>query len=1622
MKRVLRIIFIIATLASSNSLFAQVQGKFGINQNTLDINAAIEVESTSKGVLLPRLTTAQQNAMVSPTNGMLIYYTDSACFVLRRVGVWRSLCAANGGEAWSTLGNAGTSNTTNFLGTTDNVPLSIRVNNLRTLTFGTDTSFYRGNVGNTRGTNAVDLQSSRNGVSQVASGGYAVLGGGRENTVSGISAVVSGGYQNSAAGNQSAVLGGYLNVVTNDYSTIGGGNANNVSGDYAVISGGSSNTASGSNANIGGGSSNNVSALRSTVGGGFGNTVSTTYSNINGGSTNTINSTGSIGTIGGGYGNSITGAATYTVIGGGNNNTISVDRATIAGGQGHTISGNAGTIGGGYHNTVSNSYATLAGGADNVVSGGNAALVGGNLNTASGGNSFIGGGSSNTASGTNASIIGGSGLTLSGNNSLGFNTIGTLNIAASNTFYLGDADMWLGNVGGNARELRFYSPNSSATYTGAYYSSLKAGVQAANTPYILPTAYPSVSNSLLTSTTGGTMSWSNLNNLAWSLTGNSGTVDGTNFIGTTDNIPLSMRVNNQKAGRIDALGVAILGYQAGNVNTATNLTALGYQAGYSHTTGNNNSFIGYQSGYSTTTGIGNTAMGANAFRANTTGGNNTAVGNNTLTANTTADFNTAVGQSALSATTTGGYNTAFGQNTLANTTTGSNNTALGQTSLSTNTTGFGNVAVGQGALTASTTADVNTAVGSSAMRTNTTGAQNVAVGTEALNSSTTASYNVAVGRSNSYTTTTGGNNTSVGFRALFSNTTGANNATLGYQSGLNITTGSNNTLLGYQADVATGTFSNATAIGANASVGASNSLVLGNSVNVGINTGTPQYKLDIDAQTGSSGNPLRLLGLNAGATSDSIITSANGVLRRLSIAQVLANAWNITGNSGTSVGTNVLGAAVDGNYWGTSDAVNLVVGTNGIKRMIFDQNGSAYGGTSTTTTAGLNSLAWGNGNASTGDNALTVGLSNVNSSKSSFVFGQSNNLSSGGVQTNRGTILGGGNNTVSGGQTYNSIINGSQITVTGDCFESIIIGYLTNVTASQKVVVSGQGHTVTNATGSAVLGNFSTALSPHGFIAGSQNAINASAEYSVALGQSNTVAATHLNSFAIGKSVTTTTTAQLMAGFTGGYRFHTNNATTSSMAIDNVGNVGIGINTPNQQLEITAAMRMPATTSSTTGVIYKGANRFIHDYKPAANDGNNTFIGVNAGNFTMTSATSFLASGNTGVGTNALTALVDAGYNTALGFNTLQATTTGSYNTGIGAAALTANTTGVGNTAIGNGALQVNTTANSNTAIGNGALSFNTTGAANTATGESALNKNTTGIQNTGLGQSALRENTTGSNNVAVGLSALQVSTTASNNVAVGTSALVNNLTGASNVALGGSALSSTTSSNNVSVGHLAGTGTTSGGNNTFIGYNTASTNTTGSANTTLGYQANVSSGALTNATAIGNGASVNASNKIRLGNASVTVVETQGSFVTVSDRRLKTNINDNFIGLNFIKAIRPVHYELKAQKGLIYDGFIAQEIDSILQKQGITNFSGLIKPQNTEGGYYTVSYATFVVPLVNAVKELDVKGEALSQENAILKAELEKMKKDNVNLKASVEKNSQDIETIKAALVKKNN
>ncbi|MCP3965677.1 MAG: hypothetical protein GY718_04880, partial [Lentisphaerae bacterium] len=67
--------------------------------------------------------------------------------------------------------------------------------------------------------------------------------------------------------------------------------------------------------------------------------------------------------------------------------------------------------------------------------------------------------------------------------------------------------------------------------------------------------------------------------------------------------------------------------------------------------------------------------------------------------------------------------------------------------------------------------------------------------------------------------------------------------------------------------------------------------------------------------------------------------------------------------------------------------------------------------------------------------------------------------------------------------------------------------------------------------------------------------------------------------------------------------------------------VGISSSTGVTNFNFTGTLELEPTTSSTTGVIYKGADRFIHDYTGSGGAaqpvGLNSFIGKNAGNFTV---------------------------------------------------------------------------------------------------------------------------------------------------------------------------------------------------------------------------------------------------------------------------------------------------------------------------------------------------------------------------------------------------------------------
>lgn len=152
------------------------------------------------------------------------------------------------------------------------------------------------------------------------------------------------------------------------------------------------------------------------------------------------------------------------------------------------------------------------------------------------------------------------------------------------------------------------------------------------------------------------------------------------------------------------------------------------------------------------------------------------------------------------------------------------------------------------------------------------------------------------------------------------------------------------------------------------------------------------------------------------------------------------------------------------------------------------------------------------------------------------------------------------------------------------------------------------------------------------------------------------------------------------------------------------------------------------------GSIFKGIDRFIHTYNGTGTYGNNTFLGINAGNFAMGGASPS-----------------DGSYNTVVGYQSFSSNTTGSFNSAFGYFSLYLNTTGY-----------------SNSAFGDQSLYLNTTGYLNSAFGDLALFSNSTGVGNTALGSGALYNNTTGSNNTAIGNNAQVPSGTSNNQVRIG--------------------------------------------------------------------------------------------------------------------------------------------------------------------------------------------------------------------------------------------------------------
>ncbi|MGB0047892.1 MAG: DNRLRE domain-containing protein, partial [Terriglobales bacterium] len=414
---------------------------------------------------------------------------------------------------------------------------------------------------------------------------------------------------------------------------------------------------------------------------------------------------------------------------------------------------------------------------------------------------------------------------------------------------------------------------------------------------------------------------------------------------------------------------------------------------------------------------------------------------------------------------------------------------------------------------------------------------------------------------------------------------------------------------------------------------------------------------------------------------------------------------------------------------------------------------------------------------------------------------------------------------------------------------------------------------------------------------------------------------------------------------------------------------------------------------SATGVISAatsfniGGSQFV--YGSAASQ--NAFLGQ-AGNSTMTG--------------------VD---NTATGFLALSSNTTPSGITAYGAYALSSNSTGgIWNSAIGFQALEQNTMGNANTATGYQALADNTTGYSNTGTGTFALFNNTNGYANTASGFEALYDNTMGNENTAAGFQSLYTNTTGYENTAYGYEALSDS-TSCCNVAVGSQALGSVSSGRaNTGVGNAAG-GTH---DDTYI---------TGDNNTTLGTGTKLGTGSLTNSTALGANAEVDASNSLVLGSINgvngqtVTVKVGIGTttpsniftigkgagealadgWSTYSSRRWKTNIQTLHGALAKVEQLRGVSYDLKAN-GKHEVGVIAEEVGAVVPEVVSYEENG----KDARG----VDYSRLTALLIEATKE---QARQFEQQQAALRAQAAAIR----SLKSELRAARQSLQKVKAQL-----
>ncbi|MBM3405117.1 MAG: hypothetical protein FJY10_09555 [Bacteroidetes bacterium] len=452
------------------------------------------------------------------------------------------------------------------------------------------------------------------------------------------------------------------------------------------------------------------------------------------------------------------------------------------------------------------------------------------------------------------------------------------------------------------------------------------------------------------------------------------------------------------------------------------------------------------------------------------------------------------------------------------------------------------------------------------------------------------------------------------------------------------------------------------------------------------------------------------------------------------------NGWSTNGNSGTNPAINFIG---------TTDVQPLVLKTNNIQ-------------------SGYISTTGGNGNVSYGLSALnpsTTGICNVAFGVNTLYSNTTGEYNTANGESVLRSNTSGSFNTASGnsalynntkGDDNTAIGNGSLFNnTTGSANTGLgISSGLTNSTGFSNTFIGANADaSVNNLTNATAIGSGAIAAASNQVVLGNGSVSSLFCQGAYAATTPNAPNMVVLSSGQIMRSTASVSTGSGSAGQVTLWSGTNTLSGSSNLYWNSTSSyLGIGTTNPTQRLDITGSINIPETSTSSSGIIFKNSNPFIHNYLPVANS-NNTFVGKNAGNFSLTEF---------------------ANNNTVLGANSLQNLTTGSDNTVVGGYALAYLQSGNRNVVVGLNTCRNNITGSNNAIVGTSAgygggfQSFSN----NALFGSSAGWQLTWGSNNILLGYSAGNNLTNGSNNIIIGYDLGATSATASSEVIIGSQSL----------------------------------------------------------------------------------------------------------------------------------------------------------------------------------------------------------------------------------------------------------